>query len=196
MRFDQIGSENSSGDFYDSSLLDMHKINGKYMEEGGQRVNRNYWIEASGHNFMENLKSYGGDCLIIYGEKDKYISASSRKKVIVAAKRHRNKVIILKGEDHNNWSYSQAERAIDNTADFFVKALSKNIPMGKQLNERSDVKSGNQGGTARFETSSLNRFFLFEDEVFYYYMSTTKIHKIINRRRATQTIFLGLFVSV
>ncbi|MDO8593002.1 MAG: alpha/beta hydrolase [bacterium] len=182
LRFDQPGSGNSSGDFYDSSFndwiktiqsftkeyigkqfrvalmgesmgatavidsledlqirkniygialwvpdpkIDRHEINGKYMEEGGQRVNKNYWVEASSHNFMKNLVSYDGDRLIIYGEKDEHISASSRKKVIIAAKRPRSKVIILKGENHSNWSYPQMKKAIDNTADFFVNALTE-----------------------------------------------------------------------
>ncbi|PIR92812.1 hypothetical protein COT99_04270 [Candidatus Falkowbacteria bacterium CG10_big_fil_rev_8_21_14_0_10_43_10] len=180
LRFDQIGSGNSSGDFYESSFndwiqviqifikeylnkkykvglmgdsmgatavidsledkkirdniygvalwgadpkIDIYEINGKYMEEGGQRVNKNYWIEASSHNFIKNFESYGGGYLIIYGEKDKNISASSRKKVIDTARRIRGKAIILKGEGHSNWSHHQIKKAIRNTTDFFYKLI-------------------------------------------------------------------------
>ena len=178
LRFDQLGSGNSSGDFYDSSFnnwvetirifvreyikkgyrvalmgdsmgatavinsldnlkfrknicgivlwvpdpkIDIFEIKGAYVEEGGQRVKKSYWVEACGHNFIKNLESFEHKYLIVYGEKDKHISELSRKKVIDVARKHNRKVVILKGEDHSNWSYPQMEKAINNTADFFEK---------------------------------------------------------------------------
>ena len=180
LRFDQYGTGNSAGDFYDSSFndwintiqnfvkeylekgfqiglfgnsmgatavmnavgnenirekidsialwvpdpkLDKHPLDSEYMEEGGQRVQIYFWKEAYSHDFIANMNTYEKPLFILYGEKDKYISQSAREAVIKKINSKKQSVVILKGEDHSEWSFNSNGKAVNDTVDFFQNSL-------------------------------------------------------------------------
>lgn len=103
--------------------IDKLKIRGEYMEEKGQRVKKNFWVEAENCNFFKNLKLFEKKYFVIYGEKDKYIAKNSMNKVIETVKAQGNEILILKKENHDSWSFENINKAINKTTNFFVETF-------------------------------------------------------------------------
>ena len=93
----------------------------KTHEEGGQKYNSNFWIEAKNAKFFEALDKYPGGIHLVYGEHDKYVSKQLRKKTIEKVCQKGQTYMILPGQDHSPWSFDLAQLVYQNELEFISK---------------------------------------------------------------------------
>jgi Serine aminopeptidase, S33 len=79
-------------------------------EEMGQKYRGRFWLEAKESEFFECLDGFKGGILLVYGEKDRYISYELRQKVIKRVGSMGHKVMVLKGQDHSPWEYDLIQK--------------------------------------------------------------------------------------
>lgn len=87
-------------------------------EEGGQKYTGRFWNEARESDFFGCLDKYSNPIHLVYGENDRYISATLRDKVISRVREKEGKVCILSGEDHSPWQYENAQRVMSEEMKF------------------------------------------------------------------------------
>lgn len=97
--------------------VDILKIDGEYMEEGGQRVGWDFWKQAHQANIVDCFKKIKVPTYVVFCEKDEYVSAENQQALISVAQSHQ-KIEILKGHTHSSWAYDQASKVIQNTVQF------------------------------------------------------------------------------
>ncbi|HEX5505168.1 MAG TPA: alpha/beta fold hydrolase [Thermomicrobiales bacterium] len=174
LRFDQYGSGDSAGDFFDSSfdewitttkaLVRRYREDGyrvallgqsmggatvlavagdlgaevasvvawapdpsvdplqpgdAWSEEEGQRVRRTYWQEAHDADIIGRFRAISAPTLVFVPTDDDYVSAENRQ-ALLAARRAHQRIEVLAGWPHSAWTYDQATRVIDQSADFLV----------------------------------------------------------------------------
>ena len=76
-----------------------------YAEENGEKYPMSFWKEASEMDFFSCLANYSGKIHLVYGEFDRYVSESLRKKTIQKIKEKGDTVMKLPGQDHSPWKY-------------------------------------------------------------------------------------------
>lgn len=101
--------------------IDRMMIRGEFMEEGGQRVNKKFWAETEECNFLSNLASFTRKCLIFYGEKDKHVPPKTLNQLLSEIKKQQKQLVVLKGEDHDGWTYETGSRVVNDLVNFFDK---------------------------------------------------------------------------
>ena len=79
-------------------------------EEMGQKYRGTFWQEAKESKFFECLDGYKGGILLVYGEKDRYISSKLRQKVINKVRSMGQEIMVLKGQDHSPWEYDLIQK--------------------------------------------------------------------------------------
>ena len=99
--------------------VDILKIDGEYMEEGGQRVDWDFWRQAHQANIVECFKKITFPTYVVFCDKDEYVSAENQQALISVAQLHQ-KIEILKGHTHSSWSYDQADKIIQNAVHFLA----------------------------------------------------------------------------
>jgi len=99
--------------------VDVLKIDGEYMEEGGQRVSWDFWKQAHQANIVDCFKKITAPTYIFFCENDEYVSTENQQALISVAQSHQ-KIEILKGYTHSSWAYDQASKVIQNTIQFLV----------------------------------------------------------------------------
>ena len=99
--------------------VDTLNIHGKYMEEGGQRIDWGFWRQAHQANIVDCFKKITVPTYIIFCDNDEYISTEDQQALISVAQPHQ-KIEILKDHPHSSWSYDQAAKVIKNTVQFLV----------------------------------------------------------------------------
>lgn len=81
-------------------------------EEAGQQYYGRFWQEAKEADFFGCLDKFKGKIHLVYGEKDRYVTASMRQSVITAVKAKGGQVMILPGEDHSPWQWNHAQQVM------------------------------------------------------------------------------------
>ncbi len=174
LRFDQYGSGDSEGDFFDSSFNDWiattktfvrhyrddgYQVallgqsmggaivlavagdlgadvasvvawapdpsvddlldDGEWSEEGGQRVQRQYWQEAHDARIVERFRAITTPTLVFFATADDYVSAENRQAISDMRQPHQ-RIELLEGWPHSAWTFDQATQVIDQSADFLV----------------------------------------------------------------------------
>ncbi|OIP57231.1 MAG: hypothetical protein COX79_02660 [Candidatus Levybacteria bacterium CG_4_10_14_0_2_um_filter_36_16] len=74
-------------------------------EEAAQKYKGIFWKEARQLDTFKCLKEYTGGIHLVYGEKDVFVSAELRARVIEIVKGKNQPYMILKGQDHSPWEY-------------------------------------------------------------------------------------------
>jgi len=99
--------------------VDKLNVYGKYMDEGGQRVDWDFWKQAHQANIVSCFKQITAPTYIVFCDKDEYVSAENQQALISVTQPHQ-KIEILKGHTHSSWAYDQASKVIQNTIHFLV----------------------------------------------------------------------------
>jgi esterase/lipase len=99
--------------------VDKLKIYGKHMDEGGQRVDWDFWKQAHQANIVDCFKKIKAPTYVVFCDNDEYVSAENQQALISVAQPHQ-KIKILKGHTHSSWAYDQASKVIQNTIQFLV----------------------------------------------------------------------------
>ena len=99
--------------------VDKLKIYGKHMDEGGQRVDWDFWKQAHQINIVDCFKKITVPTYVVFCENDEYVSAENQQALISVVRPHQ-KIEILKGHTHSSWAYDQASKVIQNTIQFLV----------------------------------------------------------------------------
>jgi esterase/lipase len=79
-------------------------------EEMGQKYRGSFWLEAKESDFFKCLREFGEGILLVYGEKDRYVSYELRQRVIDQVESMGQSVMVLKGQDHSPWEYDVAQK--------------------------------------------------------------------------------------
>lgn len=99
--------------------VDELKVYGKYMDEGGQRVDWDFWKQAHQADVVDCFKKITIPTYIVFCDNDEYVSAENQQALISVAQSHQ-KIEILKGHTHSSWAYDQASKVMQNTIQFLV----------------------------------------------------------------------------
>lgn len=182
IRFDQFGSGNSDGDFFDSSfddwltttkaiaksylnegyrvvlfgqsmggatvisvgselpeitavvawvpdpnIEDFKNPEAGYVEEGGQRVQANYWQQAHDAKVTDKLINLKAPAFIVQCTDDEYVDNANRKAISDNAQ-PQHRIANYEGYRHSSWTYAQAEEIIAKSTDFIIESFSQKIP--------------------------------------------------------------------
>ena len=95
-------------------------------EEMGQKYHGAFWLEAKESEFFMCLDRFRGGILLVYGEKDRYISYELRQEVIDRVRSMGHKVMVLKGQDHSPWEYGLIQGVYTEGLALLDKYLKKN----------------------------------------------------------------------
>ncbi len=95
-----------------------------YAEEGGEKYPMSFWKEASELDFFSCLDKYSGRVHLVYGEFDRYVSESLRKKTIKKVKGKGDIVMSLEGQDHSPWEFELSQKVYDAEITFLKENLS------------------------------------------------------------------------
>ena len=113
-----LGSKlNSVVAWVPDSSVDTLKIDGEYMEEGGQRVSWDFWKQAHQANIVDCFKKITVPTYVIFCDNDEYVSTENQQALISVVQPHQ-KIQTLKGHTHSSWTYDQASKIIQNTVQF------------------------------------------------------------------------------
>lgn len=103
----------------DASVDELH-IDGPYMEEGGQRVNWNFWTEAHNAKIPNRFASTSIPEYVFLATNDQFVSEENRNALISVAKHHQN-IELLTNETHSSWSYDVSTDVINKSIAFIQK---------------------------------------------------------------------------
>ena len=79
-------------------------------EEGGQKYQGKFWIEARDADFFSALDNYSGGIHLVYGEHDKYVTEELREKTIEKVKAKGQPYMVLPGQDHSSWDFDVVQQ--------------------------------------------------------------------------------------
>lgn len=97
--------------------IDTPQMQGDYMEEGGQRVQWDFWKEAHEAQVVDCFKKTKIPEYIFLSTQDEYVSQESQNALITVAQPHQ-KIEVLQDHSHSSWNYDQATEVIQKTINF------------------------------------------------------------------------------
>ncbi len=86
---------------------------GEILEEKGEKYDGKYWVQAYNLNFMKCLENYKGEIFFAYGDKDEVVGIGNVDRVIELSTKRKDKILILEGEGHSGWRYSNVEKVLN-----------------------------------------------------------------------------------
>lgn len=104
--------------------VDSYAETDDWSEEGGERVQAQYWREAHGAGLIDHYRDLTCPTLVFVPTDDVYVSEENQLALIESAgKNHR--VVPLPGWVHSGWSYDQATRVIDESVMFLAEGFGR-----------------------------------------------------------------------
>lgn len=95
-----------------------------FVEEAGQRVRPQFWIEAGAADFFSCLDAYPGGVHLVYGEHDRYVPPKLRARTTEAVRARGGEVMVLAGQDHSSWDYDVSQAVFAEERRFFGRYIS------------------------------------------------------------------------
>ena len=92
------------------------------MEEGGQRVADEYWIQAHAADVPAAFAATTAPCHLVFGTADEYVSPEDRE-ALVAAAGPDDLVDVMAGWPHSAWTAEQADLVVERSLRFLLAHL-------------------------------------------------------------------------
>jgi esterase/lipase len=108
----------------DPNVDTFRDLNSKYIEEGGQRVQVAYWLEAHEAGVEDRLPSVQAPAYIVQCTADEYVDQQNRDAISNNAQSN-HQVDIFEGYPHSSWSYDQADDIINKSVNFLVRSFGR-----------------------------------------------------------------------
>jgi len=92
---------------------------GTFSEEGGQRVQRQYWEEAHNADVAGRFQQITAPTFVFFATADALVSTENRQALIDVRREHQ-RIELLAGWPHSAWTYGQATHVIARTVSFLA----------------------------------------------------------------------------
>ncbi len=102
---------------------DFSAMEGKWMEEEGQRVRWDFWREATALDFLELYQRLAVPASIIFGTADSFIPVDDMR-AVAAVRKPGDRVQLIEGLPHSAWPEPHRSEILRETADVLVSWLS------------------------------------------------------------------------
>lgn len=93
-----------------------------FVEEDGQRVRKQYWLEAHSVDFLGLYRRLSVPVFMVYGTND-HLIPMERVKSVQRACKPTDRILIVDGLPHSAWPFEARMSILAQTADFFVQVL-------------------------------------------------------------------------
>lgn len=95
-----------------------------FVEESGQRVGNQFWLDAHAAGVAQKLAQITVPCYLVFGTADEYVSTENREALVRAAK-PADRVDVFDGYSHSGWTFEQADDIIDRSVEFLAAQLAE-----------------------------------------------------------------------